>query len=78
MNGKLNILAASAALALVTGCSAFRHENTFMEDVRFLRENETYPVVLKNEEGARLALCPRLQGRVMTSTPNGDSGITRN
>lgn len=76
MNGKLNILAAAAALALVTGCSAFRHENTFMEDVRFLRENETYPVVLKNEEGARLALCPRLQGRVMTSTPNGDSGIS--
>ena len=72
----LTLWSAACVLAVITGCSSLENEKTFIEDVRFLRDNETYPVVLKNAEGARAALSPKLQGRVLTSSPNGDSGLS--
>ena len=51
-------------------------ENNFLEDVKFLREHDVRPIVLKNESGARLVLSPKYQGRVMTSTMGGDDGFS--
>ena len=76
MKKTLTLCAAACVLAVITGCRALEDEKTFIDDVRFLRDNETYPIVLKNAEGARAALSPKLQGRVMTSTPDGDSGVS--
>ncbi|MBN1405761.1 MAG: hypothetical protein JW946_04510, partial [Candidatus Omnitrophica bacterium] len=54
-------------------------ESSFGEDVRFLQDklgpNEV--IVLTNESGqARVAVVPRYQGRVMTSTASGDIGTS--
>jgi hypothetical protein len=49
------------------------NENNFAADVDFLRQHvET--LVLKNKEGAGLAVVPQYQGRTMTSTAAVDSG----
>lgn len=77
MRGKLNVLAAAGFLALTAaGCRSMNEEKNFIDDVRFLRENEAYPIVLKNADGARAAVCPKFQGSVMTSTPGGDTGYS--
>ncbi len=48
-------------------------ENSFQEDLNFLRGHfDTH--VLRNEEGARVAVIPGLQGRTMTSSASGDDG----
>ncbi len=52
------------------------NEKKFLDDVKFLREHNVRPIVLKNESGARVALSPEYQGRVMTSTMDGDSGFS--
>lgn len=62
-------------LTLLTGCTTMK-ENNFLEDVKFLREHDVRPIVLKNESGARLVLSPKYQGRVMTSTMGGDDGFS--
>jgi hypothetical protein len=50
-------------------------EPTFKQDVSFLKQY-TEVIVLSEEEGdARLAICPELQGRIMTSTANGEDGM---
>ena len=47
---------------------------TFRDDLAFLRKH-TDVIVLSDEQGtAQVALAPVLQGRVMTSTAEGDSG----
>lgn len=47
---------------------------TFADDVAFLRQH-TSVVVLSIKKGqARVAVCPELQGRVMTSSARGDKG----
>jgi hypothetical protein len=47
---------------------------TFAEDVAFLQRH-TSVVVLGTKKGvARVAVCPELQGRVMTSSAKGDKG----
>jgi hypothetical protein len=58
------------AAGLLGGCGHGR----FGADVAFL-EKHTDVVVLSDAEGqAKVAVCPKLQGRVMTSTAGGDSG----
>lgn len=47
---------------------------TFQSEVEFLRAHGLKPIVLGNEEGARLVTLAELQGRVMTSTMSGDAG----
>ena len=76
MKKTMIVSAAACVLSVITGCHSLKDEKTFIDDVRFLREHEAYPIVLKNAEGARAALSPSLQGRVMTSSPDGDSGLS--
>ena len=47
---------------------------TFQSEVEFLRAHGLNPIVLGNDEGARLVTLAEYQGRVMTSTMAGDGG----
>lgn len=59
------------AALLLAGCGT-----TFRSDLSFLR-GRTETIVLADREGdARVAVCPALQGRVMTSTATGDGGLS--
>jgi len=66
------IAAGLAALALA-GCGS----STFIADVDFLNRH-TDVVILNSERtsAARIAVCPQLQGRVMTSTATGAGGLS--
>jgi len=75
-NKLLKALATTGVIAMTTGCSSLQNEKNFIGDVNFLRDREAYPIVLKNDAGARVALCPKYQGRVMTSTMDGDNGFS--
>ena len=44
---------------------------TFQSEVEFLRAHGLDPIVLGNDEGARLVTLAEYQGRVMTSTQLG-------
>jgi hypothetical protein len=47
---------------------------TFADAVAFLRKHTAVVVLADPRSGARVAVCPDLQGRVMTSTSGGDVG----
>lgn len=47
---------------------------TFGEDVAFLKRHTSVIVLQAGQGGARVAVCPDLQGRVMTSSAKGDGG----
>jgi hypothetical protein len=68
----LRIALAVAALALA-GC----FPSTFIDDVAFLNRH-TEVIVLSSERTSecRIAVCPELQGRVMTSTATGAGGLS--
>ncbi|PHN08623.1 DUF6786 family protein [Flavilitoribacter nigricans] len=77
-------LCLALALAALCACSSEAPEEedpeptptytTFQEDVNFLREY-TEVMVLEEPNGTgRVAVAPALQGRVMTSSANGDTG----
>jgi hypothetical protein len=62
---------ALAAPLLLAACAG-----TFRSDVRFLK-GYTEVIVLQDRDGdARVAVCPALQGRVMTSTATGAGGMS--
>lgn len=61
---------------MTTETTSRDRENTLIEDVRFLQEHGQNPIVLRNETGARVVVSPEYQGRVMTSTMDGDSGYS--
>jgi hypothetical protein len=63
-------LAASAPLAASTPPPV----QTFGDDVAFLKAHTRVVVLAHPRTGARLAVCPDLQGRVMTSSARGDAG----
>ena len=63
-------LAASAPLAASTPPPV----QTFGDDVAFLKTHNRVVVLADPRTGARLAVCPDLQGRVMTSSARGDAG----
>jgi len=51
-------------------------EKSFKEDVAFLKQY-TQLITLYNADGkSKVAVCPDLQGRVMTSTATGDDGLS--
>ena len=52
-------------------------KGTFGYDKYFLQKNYKHTIVLESEDKkAQLILSPELQGRVMTSTLNGDTGLS--
>ena len=50
-------------------------EGPFGHDVAFLKKH-TDVIVLSREDGAQVAVCPGYQGRVMTSSADGDAGLS--
>jgi len=62
-------------VAVIAGSFAVPiHAQTFGQDVAFLEKHTTVVVLGDEAGGARVAVCPDLQGRVMTSGPRGESG----
>lgn len=62
--------------ALLSGIVLGGCASTFADDVVFLKRH-TETVVLSDRDGlARVAVCPALQGRVMTSTAAGGGGLS--
>jgi hypothetical protein len=47
---------------------------TFGDDVAFVKRHTVVVVLADAKTGARVAVCPDLQGRVMTSSASGDGG----
>ena len=67
-----------ALLIVIAACSTIENPskmgNTFKDDIDFLRQ-KTDAIVLKNEDGSsQIIVIPEYQGRVMTSTLNGEDG----
>ena len=48
----------------------------FAEDIAFLKQHTDVIVLTNKENGAKLAVAPAWQGRVMTSSAEGDSGLS--
>ncbi len=55
---------------------ALADAETFGEAVSFLRKRTAVVVLADAKTGARVAVCPDLQGRVMTSAASGDPGAS--
>ncbi|MCX7014763.1 MAG: hypothetical protein NTW86_19815 [Candidatus Sumerlaeota bacterium] len=51
-------------------------EGTFAADVEFLRQHTDVVVIASKDGAAQVALCPKYQGRVMTSTATGLGGLS--
>jgi hypothetical protein len=49
---------------------------TFGDDLAFLKERTAVVVLADAKTGARVLVCPDLQGRVMTSSARGDGGLS--
>ncbi len=62
---------ALAAPLLLSACVT-----TFRSDVRFLQGYTDVIVLHERDSDARIAICPLLQGRVMTSTATGPGGMS--
>jgi hypothetical protein len=73
----LKICVITASLAAMLGCATGRVQkarSTFGDDVAFLK-NHTDVIVLSDSAGkALVAVSPQLQGRVVTSSANGNAG----
>ena len=63
----------SMAALVALAASAPARAQTFGDEVAFLQAH-TPVVVLSDGTGARVAVCPDLQGRVMTSSARGEGG----
>ena len=61
-------------MTLMSGCAS--SERTFDGDVAFLREHTDVVVLATAESGARVAVVPAWQGRVVTSSATGDGGTS--
>ena len=48
----------------------------FGEDIAFLKQHTDVIVLTNKESGAKVAVVPAWQGRVMTSSADGDSGLS--
>jgi hypothetical protein len=70
MKGRSVAWLAALAAARVGPASA----QTFGEDAAFIGKHTTVVVLSDPRTGARVAVCPDLQGRVMTSGTRGDEG----
>jgi hypothetical protein len=73
---KMLVSSLATGLVLSSGllCQAQEKEKTFGDDATFLQK-QTGAVVLKSADGqAQVAVAPKYQGRVMTSTSGGEKG----
>ncbi|MBR9998193.1 MAG: hypothetical protein KFF73_04440 [Cyclobacteriaceae bacterium] len=75
----IKILIPVATWFLLVACSTTENSepmgNTFQEDIDFLKQRSD-AIILKNEDGSsQIVVVPEYQGRVMTSTLNGESGM---
>jgi hypothetical protein len=52
------------------------HAATFGEDIAFLKQHTDVIVLTNKESGAKVAVVPAWQGRVMTSSADGGSGLS--
>ncbi|HLY72907.1 MAG TPA: DUF6786 family protein [Planctomycetota bacterium] len=69
---KLRMSLAAASIAL-GGCVS----QTFINDVNFLtRHTEVLVIAPDRTSSAQIAICPELQGRVITSTASGPGGLS--
>lgn len=65
------------ALAIGALASAGCTSSTFIDDLAFLhRHTEVVVLTSDRTSDARIAVCPELQGRVMTSTATGSGGLS--
>ncbi len=71
----MNTSAVGWALAATLASSSAGAE-TFGEAVSFLKKRTPVVVLADAKTGARVAVCPDLQGRVMTSAASGDAGAS--
>lgn len=69
----LSICCAGTGICHVPWAAA--EDATYEDDVAFLVRH-TQVMELTNDEGARVAVCPQLQGRVMTSSCEGPKGLS--
>lgn len=71
-----------AAAVLLAGCVPVAQRAgeagpaTFQDDVTFLKKFTETVVLQADDGGAQVAVCPRLQGRVATSTTSGPEGLS--
>jgi hypothetical protein len=63
-------------VAAMSGPAIPARAQTFAADVAFLRRHTAVVVLTDGRTGARVAVCPDLQGRVMTSSAAGDAGTS--
>jgi len=67
------------SIGILAGCMEQQKKmkkNTFGDDIKFLKKH-TDVVVLSDESGdSRVAVLPKMQGRVMTSTADGTGGLS--
>lgn len=64
-------------VAMSAGCLEGQKKmakNTFGDDVKFLKKHTE--VVILSDAGGRVAVLPQLQGRVMTSSAEGEAGLS--
>jgi hypothetical protein len=66
-------IALAMSCLAATGCAS----STFIDDVAFLHRYTDVVVLMPDRtSSARIAVCPELQGRVMTSTATGPGGLS--
>lgn len=61
-------------LLIYSGCSEKNQPNTFGDDVDFLKEYTKVVLLRDSLNQSMVAVCPQLQGRVMTSSSDGLNG----
>ena len=75
----LRLLIVLLCVGILAGCMEQQEKmgkNTFGDDLKFLKKH-TDVVVLSDTEGAgQVAVLPKMQGRVMTSTAGGTDGLS--
>lgn len=69
MRGRILLLVLAPALLAMPA-----RAQSFADDVAFLRQHTSVVVLSVKKGQARVAVCPELQGRVMTSSARGDKG----
>ena len=68
-------------LAILTGCAKKEKEaemagTHFIDDIEFLKQHTEIVLLSDKAEQAQVAVCPQMQGRVMTSTLAGSEGLS--
>ena len=75
----LRLLVVLLCVGILAGCMEQQKKmakNTFGDDLKFLKKH-TDVVVLSDETGnGQVAVLPKMQGRVMTSTAGGTDGLS--